>query len=105
MEVLGEKLRGEEHFVDKPAQGSAICALGGGQLALARCDQDAVDAVGKLKVSCVRPESGLGELRSLGKDNGAGYRIRIAMAYYDVLLRGVCGDTGVMFCYDTAGHF
>jgi hypothetical protein len=41
----------------------------------------------------------------LGKDNGAGYQIRIAMAYYDVLLREVCGDVGVMFCYHTAGHF
>ena len=47
-----------------------------------------MDAVGKLEVSCVRPESGLGELRCLGKDNGADYRIRIAMPCDDVLLRG-----------------
>jgi hypothetical protein len=39
-------------------------------------------------MSSVRPKVGPGELRCLGKDNGTGYRIRIAMPRYDVLLRG-----------------
>ena len=38
VEVFGEKLRGEEHFVDKPAHRVPIDVVGNGQLALARRD-------------------------------------------------------------------
>ena len=54
VDILVEKLRREEHFVDKPAHRAPIYAVGDGQLAFARRDQDAMDAVGEFEMRCVR---------------------------------------------------
>jgi hypothetical protein len=46
--ILGEKLRGEEHFIDKPAHRFPVDA-GYSQFDLARCGHDVLDAVGEYK--------------------------------------------------------
>lgn len=67
MDILVEKLRREKHFVDKTGARLRDLRRGGGQLALARRDQDAMDAVGEFEMRCVRLKTGLTKLYPLGE--------------------------------------
>jgi hypothetical protein len=68
VEVLGEKLRGEKHFIDKPARRVPINVTGNDQRPGGRRDQNAVDAVGELEMRCVRLKAWLtAKLHRLGE--------------------------------------